>query len=67
MKDEMIICFKTVCQVLMSIPEGWFSFWWFAYAIFFITDRKDQEAIEIGLPLGWAMVAIGLKKSWKLI
>ena len=59
MKDKIFIFVKIICQVLMSIPEGWFSFWWFAYAIFFIIDREDQEAIEIGVPLGWIMIVIG--------
>lgn len=59
MKDKVLTCLKIFCQVLISILEGWFSFWWFAYAIFFIIDRKDQEAIEIGVPLGWTMIVIG--------
>ncbi len=60
MKDKIFTCLKIICQVLISILEGWFSFWWFLYAWVFITDRKDQEAIEIGVPLGWTMVVIGV-------
>ena len=59
MKDKIFIFVKIICQVLISIPEGWFFFGWFAYAIFFIIDREDQEAIEIGVPIGWTMIVIG--------
>ncbi len=60
MKDKLFTYFKNVCQVFLSILEGWFFLWWFLYAWFFITDRKDQESIELGIPLGWTMVVIGV-------
>lgn len=60
MKNKILSCLKNMCQILIGISEGWFSFWWFLYAWVFITDRKDREEIEVGVPLGWTMVIIGV-------
>ena len=38
MKDKLFTYFKNVCQVFLSILEGWFFLWWFLYAWFFIKE-----------------------------
>lgn len=59
MKQKLFLYIKVVCQILISVFEGWFSFWWLGFAYVGITDRKDRESIEVAVPIGWTMVVIG--------
>lgn len=50
---------KNIFNIIINILFGWFSFWWFTYALFMIIDRKDAEA-ESFVPIGYAMFIISI-------
>lgn len=50
---------KNILNIIINILFGWFSFWWFTYALLFIIDRKDAEA-ESFVPIGYAMFIISV-------
>lgn len=57
MKTNKVL--RNVFNVFLNIFGGWISFWYFAYSLLFITDRKDEEAESL-VPFGYLMLIIGL-------
>lgn len=59
MKQKLFTYLKNVCQIIISIFEGWLAFWWLGFAYIEITEVDDLDSLWLR-PYAMTMFIVGI-------